>query len=87
MKFPLPPPSTYTGNTVMSKCRKMLRCICLAATQPVKIIQKRTQPANRGNSARPRKLSNTMNIIWFSRTPAIATNCENKLFVVQEKVK
>lgn len=39
MKLLLSPPSTYTENTVMSKYRKMLRCICLDAIQPVKIIQ------------------------------------------------
>lgn len=61
--------------------------ICLDAVQSVKIIQKWTQPANKGNSAVPGKLSNIMNIIWFSRIPVIGTNCENKLFMVQEKVK
>lgn len=53
MKLSLPPPRTYTGNTVMSKYRKMLKCICFDTTQPVKITQKRTQLANRGSSARP----------------------------------
>lgn len=54
--------------------------ICLDATQPVKINQKWTQPANKGASAVPGKLSNIMNIIWFSRKPVISTNCEKIIY-------